>query len=137
MFEVFRSPSRSAAGAIKYVTVGTLMVIWAGLWYYYFLRPLPNPPAWQSYLCMATIFSGVAIGVIGLLFGMIGRGAKAADNTVGGVDTSVAVATPAISTPVVATPVMQAPVGTRVGAARIVETQPAIAASGTVSAAHR
>src|SRR5690349_679322 len=116
MLEVFRSPSRSAAGAITYVTVGTLMVIWAGLWYYYFLRPLPNPPAWQSYLCMATICSGVAIGVIGLLFGMIGRGAKAADNTVGGVDTNPAVATPGVSTPIVATPVTQAPVGTRVGA---------------------
>jgi hypothetical protein len=131
MFEVFRSPSRSAAGAIGYVTVGTLMVIWAGLWYYYFLRPLPNPPAWQSYLCMATILSGVAIGVIGLLFGMIGRGAKAADNTVGGVDTN------AVSTPVLATPVVQAPVGTRVGAARIVDAPPMAPANGTMRDATR
>ena len=84
MFELFRNQSRSAAGAIKYVTVGTLMIIWAGLWYYYFLMPVPNAPTWQKYTCVGTILSGFAIGAIGLLFGLIGRGAKAADTTVGG-----------------------------------------------------
>lgn len=83
MFELMKSPSRSAAGAIMYVTIGTLMVIWAGLWYYFFLSPLSNPPAWQKFVCVGTILSGLAIGVIGLLFGMIGREAKAADNAVG------------------------------------------------------
>ena len=84
MFELFRSQSRSAAGAIKYVTVGTLMIIWAWLWYYYFLMPVPNAPTWQKFTCVGTILSGFALGVIGLLFGLIGRGAKAADTTVGG-----------------------------------------------------
>jgi len=82
MFELFRNQSRSAAGAIKYVTVGTLLIIWAGLWYYYFLMPVPNAPAWQKYACVGTILSGIAIAAIGLLFGLIGRGAKAADTTV-------------------------------------------------------
>ena len=83
MFELFRNQSRSAAGAIKYVTIGTLMIIWAGLWYYYFLMPVPNAPTWQKFTCVGTILSGFAIGAIGLLFGLIGRGAKAADTTVG------------------------------------------------------
>ncbi len=83
MFELLRGQSRSAAGAIWYVTIGVLMMIWAGLWYYYFLRPDPNPPTWQSFTCVGTILSGFAIGAIGLLFGLIGRGAKAADTTVG------------------------------------------------------
>ena len=87
MFELLRSQSRSAAGAIKYVTIGTLMIIWAGLWYYYFLMPVPNAPTWQKYTCVGTIMSGFAIGVIGLLFGLIGRGAKAADTTVGAATT--------------------------------------------------
>lgn len=87
MFELLRSQSRSAAGAIKYVTIGTLMIIWAGLWYYYFLMPVPNAPTWQKYTCVGTILSGFAIGVIGLLFGLIGRGAKAADTTVGAANT--------------------------------------------------
>ncbi len=83
MFELFRNQSRSAAGAIKYVTVGTLLIIWAGLWYYYFLMPVPNAPTWQKFTCVGTILSGFAIAAIGLLFGLIGRGAKAADTTVG------------------------------------------------------
>ena len=83
MFELFRNQSRSAAGAIKYVTVGTLLIIWAGLWYYYFLMPVPSAPTWQKFTCVGTILSGFAIGAIGLLFGLIGRGAKAADTTVG------------------------------------------------------
>ena len=92
-----RSQSRSAAGAIWYVTIGTLMVIWAGLWYYYFLMPDPNPAAWQRFACVGVILSGVAIGSIGLLFGLIGRGAKGADTTVG-----VAAAEPVV--PVATTP---------------------------------
>lgn len=106
MFELLRNQSRSAAGAIGYVTLGTLMVIWAGLWYGYFLYPDPNPPAWQKFACVGIILSGVAIGAIGLLFGLIGRGAKAADTTVG--------VAPVGPVPVVATnvaPVGVAPVG--------------------------
>lgn len=83
MFELLRGQSRSAAGAIWYVTIGVLMMIWAGLWYYYFLWPVQNPPRWQTFTCVGTILSGFAIGSIGLLFGLIGRGAKAADTTVG------------------------------------------------------
>jgi len=83
MFELLRSQSRSAAGAILYFTIGTLMVIWSGLWYYYFLLPDPNPPTSQTFLCVGIILSGIAIAAIGLLFGLIGRGAKAADTTVG------------------------------------------------------
>jgi len=81
MFELLRSPSRSARGAIAYVTVGTLMVIWAGLWYWFFVTP--QSPGMHKFLCVGIILSGFAIGIIGLLFGMIGRGAKAADNAVG------------------------------------------------------
>lgn len=91
MIELFRAQSRSAAGAIVYVTAGTLMIIWAGLWYYYFLAPAPNPPIWQKFACVGTILSGFAIGVIGLLFGLIGRGAKGADTTVGAAATGAAI----------------------------------------------
>ncbi len=83
MLELFRNQSRSAAGAIKYVTIGTLLIIWAGLWYYYFLMPVPNAPTWQKFTCVGTILSGFAIAAIGLIFGLTGRGAKAADTTVG------------------------------------------------------
>ena len=45
--------------------------------------PVPNAPTWQKFTCVGTILSGFAIAAIGLLFGLIGRGAKAADTTVG------------------------------------------------------
>ena len=92
MLELLRRPSRSAAGAILYVTIGTLMVIWAGLWYWYFLMPQQNPPALQRFMCVGIILSGFSIGIIGLLFGQIGREAKLADNAVG-----VASASPGVS----------------------------------------
>lgn len=83
MLGLLRSQSRSAAGAITYVTIGVLMMIWAGLCYYFFVMPDPNPAAWQKFACVGTILSGFAIGTIGLLFGLIGGGAKAADTTSG------------------------------------------------------
>jgi hypothetical protein len=82
MLGLLRSQSRSASNAIWYVTIGLLLVIWAGLWYYYFLRPEPDPPRYQTFLCVGIILSGVTIASIGFLFGLIGRGAKAADTTV-------------------------------------------------------
>ena len=104
MFELLRSQSKSASGAILYVTIGTLLMIWSGLWYFYFLRPDPNPPAWESFTCMGTILSGFAIAAIGLMFGLIGRGAKAADTTVGVAATPAVVPTPVVDPAGVATP---------------------------------
>jgi hypothetical protein len=101
MFSLLRNQSRSAAGAIWYVTIGTLMVIWSGLWYFFFLLPDSNPSPWQRFVCAGLILSGIAIGVIGLLFGPIGRSSKGADTTVG-----VATAEPMVTTPVLAPNVM-------------------------------
>jgi len=50
MFEMLRTQSRSASGAILYVTVGVLMMIWSGLTYYYFLMNNPEAPAWANFL---------------------------------------------------------------------------------------
>lgn len=83
MFELLRAQSKSATGAILYVTIGTLLVIWAGLYRYYFLTDNSDAPVWQHFACLGTILSGIAIAAIGLLFGLIGRSAKNADTTVG------------------------------------------------------
>jgi uncharacterized BrkB/YihY/UPF0761 family membrane protein len=103
MFEMIRSQSRSAFGAIMYVTIGTLLVIWAGLAYYYFVMPDPEAPMWQRFLCVGTILSGIAVASIGLLFGLIGRAAKPADTNTGVAATApVAVAPTAVGAPGVA-----------------------------------
>ena len=83
MFEMLRAQSRSAFGAILYVTVGTLLMIWAGLYYYFYLSDASRPSDWQNFLCMGTLLSGLAVAAIGLLFGLIGGTAKSADTNVG------------------------------------------------------
>ena len=83
MLEMLRTQSRSASGAILYVTVGVLLMIWSGLTYYYFLMNNSDAPAWANFLCIGTILSGLAVASIGLMFGLIGSGAKGADTTVG------------------------------------------------------
>lgn len=105
MLEMMRNQSRSAAGAIKYVTIGTLMIIWAGLWYFFFVLPIPNASPTHKFICVGTILSGIAIVLIGLLFGSIGRGAKGADTTTGVAPVVPMVAAPAAS--LTAAPVAQ------------------------------
>ena len=97
MPELIRSPSKSAAGAIAYVTVGTLLMVWSVLWYAYFLYNRPDAPVWQRFTCTGMIISGLAVVAIGLLFGLIGREAKVADTT-------VAVVAPEATVPVVESP---------------------------------
>ena len=110
MFEMLRTQSRSASGAILYVTVGTLLMIWSGLYYYYFLSAAERTSDWQNFACLGTILSGFAIAAIGLLFGVIGRGAKAADTTVGAAPIGPMVAPAVVGNPgVVAAPMTTAP----------------------------
>ena len=108
MFEMLRIQSRSATGAILYVTVGTLLMIWSCLTYYYFLMNNPSAPPWQNFLCIGTILSGFAIATIGLLFGIIGRGAKAADTTVGAAPIGPMVAPGVVGGAVIAAPMTAA-----------------------------
>ena len=112
MFSFMRQPSRSAFGAIRYVTVWVLLMIWAGLWYYYFLRGNPNAPAWQEFMCIGIMLSGLAVTVIGMLFGVIGAGAKGADNTVGVANTTPVVQTMPVAAGVPGT--VAVPAGTQV-----------------------
>ena len=112
MFELLKSPSRSAAGAILYVTIGLLLIIWSGLWYYYYITPEPAPPTFQRFVCVGLMLSGLVITAIGLLFGLIGRRAKSADTTVGvapaGPVVTEAVTTDANTAGVVAAPAVTA-----------------------------
>ena len=80
MFSLMRAPSRSAGNSIAYVTVGVLTMIWTAVWYYSIWS---EPSDWRHYVCFGLLASGLAVTVIGLLFGPIGGAAKEADNTVG------------------------------------------------------
>ena len=98
---LLRAPSRSAGTAIWFITVGVLMMIWTGVWYYS-MWGVEGTPEGRKYICAGLFFSGLAVAVIGLMIGQIGRAAKRADNTVGTVPTNSPVAPAVVAPPVTA-----------------------------------
>jgi hypothetical protein len=77
-----RQPSPSTSLAILYITVGVLLTIWSAVWYW-FLRSREGVPDWEYFVCCGLFFSGLALGIIGVLVGRIGRAAQHADIPVG------------------------------------------------------
>ena len=82
MFNFVRQPSRGAGLAIGYVTGGALAMIWAGIWWYY-MNHHGTEADWKWYVCSGLFLSGLALFLIGLFVGRIGREAKQADGTLG------------------------------------------------------
>lgn len=74
-----RQPSPSTGLAIVYLTVGVLTTIWASVWYYFLSRQQEPVAEWKWYVCLGLLFSGIALSVIGLAVGRIGREAQNAD----------------------------------------------------------
>jgi hypothetical protein len=71
-------PSSSAYASLLYITVGVLIQIWSGIWYWYLSNNTPeNPASW--YWCYGFLLTGLALLVIGLLIGQIGRAARHAE----------------------------------------------------------
>jgi hypothetical protein len=78
-------PSRGATLSLGYITVGTLLMIWTGLWYWRMQTTgePPPPESLQNLTCLGFFLSGAALVVIGLLVGRIGSEAKHADVPMG------------------------------------------------------
>src|SRR5688572_28533287 len=74
------SANPAAWTSLIFITVGALMDVWAGVWYWYMAT---NPSETRSnnwwYVCTGILLSGVVFIVIGLLTGRIGREARHAD----------------------------------------------------------
>jgi hypothetical protein len=73
--------SRSAylAGvALAYLTVGSLMLVWTGVWWYY-LEKHPPSRLVTWYMCYGLIGTGVVLVVLAPLVGPIGRMARKAE----------------------------------------------------------
>jgi hypothetical protein len=108
-------PSQGAKYSLYYITVGSLVVIWSAIWFYYLRQS--EVPAGDSryYVCTGLFLSGIAVLVIGTLVGRIGQEGKSADVPVGEV-TAAAVAPPPANgaavpvQPVAAQPVAPQPV---------------------------
>jgi hypothetical protein len=72
-------PSSAAKTSLAYITLGALLLVWTGVWYWY-LRMNPEdvlPRTW--YICYGLIATGAVLLVIGLAVGEIGRSARHAE----------------------------------------------------------
>jgi RsiW-degrading membrane proteinase PrsW (M82 family) len=71
-------PSNAAKAAVKFITIGALIAVWSGIWFYYMNKHSPSSDlAW--YFCLGFMLTGLVLLVIGLAIGQIGRAARNAE----------------------------------------------------------
>jgi hypothetical protein len=71
------SANPAARAALLYITIGALMDVWAGIWFWYMHATQYEGRGW--YVCTGVFLSGLVLMAIGLLTGRIGKEAKHAD----------------------------------------------------------
>jgi hypothetical protein len=72
-------PSSAAKTSLAYITIGSLVLVWTAVWYWY-LHTNPEgvlPRTW--YICYGLLATGAVVLVIGLAVGQIGRQARHAE----------------------------------------------------------
>ncbi len=75
---ILSKPSSAARMSIFYITIGALIVVWSGIWYWYLRNhPPANDNPW--YYCWGSLLTGTVLLVIGLALGQIGRAARHAE----------------------------------------------------------
>jgi hypothetical protein len=71
-------PSSAARTALAYITVGSLTLVWSGIWYSYMTK-YPPERDFTWFWCYGFLLTGLALFVIGLAIGQIGRSARHAE----------------------------------------------------------
>jgi hypothetical protein len=72
---ILTTPSRAFSTSLIYITVGTLTVVWTTLCFVFY----PPTADWGRFLIFGFLVTGIALFVIGLLLGRIGRAARHAE----------------------------------------------------------
>jgi hypothetical protein len=73
-----RGTSSPAQTALFYITLGTLTIVWTGVWFIYLLNHPPESPG-IYYWIGGLGLTGLTLVIIGLTVGHIGRAAKPAE----------------------------------------------------------
>jgi hypothetical protein len=73
------NPSPATRTALSYITVGSLTVVWTGIWYVFLYNNPPEPDSTAYYWCTGFLVTGLALLCIGLGLGRIGRAAQRAE----------------------------------------------------------
>ena len=66
--------ARKAKLAVSYITFGTLMIVWSAIWLFYLT--VPADISGTVYIATGIILSGIAVVLIGLSLGDIGKEAN-------------------------------------------------------------
>jgi len=69
----------SAKMSLIYLTLGALTVVWTGIYYVYLNRTATSDDSSMYLICYGFFFTGLVLLGIGLMVGMIGRAAMAAE----------------------------------------------------------
>lgn len=106
---ILTKPSGAFPTSLIYITVGTLVIVWT------FVSLVLYPPSTDlgHFLIIGTLVSGIAVLIIGLLLGPIGRAARHAELPPEEVTHAVAVTDEiaAANPPAIVPPVPQATIG--------------------------
>ncbi|HJZ89504.1 MAG TPA: hypothetical protein VKE40_01440 [Gemmataceae bacterium] len=77
---ILSNPAFGPRTAIAYITVGALLDVWTGVWYFTFARDQQGNLSQQTWFWLWGLFlTGLTLIVIGLLLGSIGRSARKAE----------------------------------------------------------
>jgi hypothetical protein len=75
LMAILSKPSGAFPIALIYITVGTLMVVWTGVAFYFY----PPETNWGKFMLYGCMITGFALLAIGLLLGQIGRASRNAE----------------------------------------------------------
>jgi hypothetical protein len=87
--------------SLGYITVGALIVVWTGVWFWY-LRDNPPETSIPYYFSTGCLVTGFVLLIIGFGVGAIARGSRAADATTAQASGNSVVASEVAAPPAVA-----------------------------------
>lgn len=76
---ILSHPAFGPRASLVYITLGTLIDVWVGVWYFFFVRPNPDASNVTYFWVVGLFLTGLTLLVIGALLGRIGQSARRAE----------------------------------------------------------
>jgi hypothetical protein len=75
---ILSKPSSAARMALMYITLGSLILVWSAIWYWWLMDTSYEGTVYR-YVCTGLLLTGGVLLFIGLALGRIGRAARRAE----------------------------------------------------------
>jgi hypothetical protein len=76
---VLSKPSSAAPMSLFYITVGALMAVWSGIWFWYLRNNDTSSHSPSYYVCAGFLITGLVLLAIGFTLGPLSRFARHAE----------------------------------------------------------